>query len=47
MFFLKRLLNLSKDYIPMVTYELQKPVSFKLFNNKNFVESSYQLLYPK
>lgn len=39
--------EMSKDDIPMVTYELQKPVSFKLFNNKKFVESSYQLLYPK
>ena len=38
---------MSKDDIPMVTYELQKPVRSKLFSNKKFVESSHQLLYPK
>ena len=31
---------MSKDYIPMVTYELQKPARSKLFRKKEFVELS-------
>ena len=35
----KMLSKMSKDDIPMVTYNLQQTIKFKLFNHKTFVES--------